>query len=134
MYLIEKPMIQVVAAVIRTGNRFLLGQRPHHKRHGGLWEFPGGKIESNENVFEAIARELKEEMGLIVTSIGQCLHSVDDPGSVFSIEFTETFATGEPRAIEHQAIGWFTLTQLNKMNLAPSDRLFLECLVKHHEP
>jgi 8-oxo-dGTP diphosphatase len=126
-------MIRVVAAVIRNDNRLLLGQRPQHKRHGGLWEFPGGKIEPDETAYQAIARELKEEMGLMVTGIGECLYSVHDPGSTFRIEFTETFASGEARAIEHQAIGWFTLTQLEKMNLAPSDRLFLDHLANNHD-
>ena len=126
-------MIRVVAAVIRNNNRLLLGQRPQHKRHGGLWEFPGGKIEPDETVYQAIARELKEEMGLVVSGIGECLHSVHDPGSIFRIEFTETFASGEARAMEHQAIGWFTVTQLQTMNLAPSDRLFLDHLVNNHE-
>ena len=126
-------MIRVVAALIRNDNQLLLGQRPQHKRHGGLWEFPGGKIEPDETAYQAIARELKEEMGLLVTGIGKCLHSVHDPGSIFRIEFTETFASGEARAIEHQAIGWFTLTQLEEMNLAPSDRLFLDHLQNNHE-
>jgi hypothetical protein len=72
-------------------------------------------------------------MSLVVTGIGKCLHTVPDPGSIFRIEFTETFACGEARAIKHQAIGWFTLTQLEEMNLAPSGRLFLDHLVNNHE-
>ena len=126
-------MIRVVAAVIRNDNHLLLGQRPQHERHGGLWEFPGGKIEPDETAYQAIARELNEEMALVVTGIGDCLHSVQDPGSVFKIEFTETFASGEARAIEHQSIGWFTLAELKEMNLAPSDRLFLDHLLHNHE-
>lgn len=57
--------VQVVAAVIRRQDgRVLLAQRPQHKHQGGLWEFPGGKVEPGETEVEALQRELHEELGL----------------------------------------------------------------------
>ena len=55
---------RVVAAVIERGNRVLLAQRPAAKRHAGLWEFPGGKIEEGEQPRDALRRELEEELGI----------------------------------------------------------------------
>lgn len=57
--------VQVVAAVIRRPDgRVLLAQRPQHKHQGGLWEFPGGKVETGETEVAALQRELQEELGL----------------------------------------------------------------------
>ncbi len=58
--------IPVVAAVIRRKNKALLGRRPDHKRHGGLWEFPGGKVEDGESLADALKREVLEELGVAV--------------------------------------------------------------------
>ena len=52
----------VVAAVVRRGNKMLVCQRPLHKHHGGLWEFPGGKVEHQETLNAAAQRELAEEL------------------------------------------------------------------------
>ena len=58
--------VAVIAAVIQRGDKYLLGQRPEFKRHGGLWEFPGGKVHDGESRLEAIRRELAEELALKV--------------------------------------------------------------------
>jgi 8-oxo-dGTP pyrophosphatase MutT (NUDIX family) len=113
-----------VAAVIRRGDRYLVGRRPPEKRHGGLWEFPGGKVLENESRLEAAGRELDEELGLEVLSLGPLLLSVEEPGSSFVIEFYETAASGTPRALEHTDVGWFTADELARMDLAPADAWF----------
>ena len=61
----RKPLIPVVAvALLDQEGRCLLAQRPHGKDHGGLWEFPGGKIEARESPEQALLRELREELGV----------------------------------------------------------------------
>src|SRR5690606_20769929 len=62
--------IRVLAAVIRRDGRWLVCRRPAHKRHGGLWEFPGGKLEPGESLLEAATRELEEELAVRVTGVG----------------------------------------------------------------
>lgn len=122
--------IPVVAAVIVRDGRYLVGRRPAEKRHGGLWEFPGGKVDDCESVAEAAARELEEELELSVVSVGGPLHRVDDVGGVFAIHFHRVEVAGEPRALEHDEIGWFSIDELRGMPLAPADRAFVRWLAE----
>jgi len=120
--------IRVVAAVVIRKDRFLLCQRPEHKRHGGLWEFPGGKIEDGESDLEAASRELDEELAVEVHTVTHPLFSKQDPGSEFVIEFMRVEITGEPKALEHIDVRWVTVDEADELPLAPSDRAFLQSL------
>jgi mutator protein MutT len=100
----REPAIQVLAAVIRRGDHWLVCKRPSHKRHGGLWEFPGGKLEPGESWVEAAKRELLEELGVAVTSVGDPIASKCDPDSPFEIVFVPVRIEGEPQPIEHDEV------------------------------
>lgn len=115
----------VVAAVIRRGDYFLVGRRPAGKRHGGMWEFPGGKVLPGESIRDAAARELREELSLELDSLGRTLFGADDPGSAFSIHFVEATVRGAPRALEHTELAWCDPRTLNEMELAPADARFV---------
>ena len=117
--------IRVVAAVIRRGDRMLVCQRPAHKRHGGLWEFPGGKLEAGETILDAARRELAEELDVRVTSVGEVEFAIADPGSEFVIEFHAVTIEGEPQCLEHAALAWVEVKQLLELPLAPSDRQYV---------
>ncbi len=120
----EHPPIRVVAAVIERDGRFLLCQRPAHKRHGGLWEFPGGKLEAEETIPEAVRRELAEELGVEVAGCGDQLLALADPGSPYVIEFHPVAIQGEPTCLEHAALAWVPVSAMASLDLAPSDRRF----------
>ena len=120
--------IDVVAAVVKQDGRYLLGRRPADKRHGGLWEFPGGKIQEGETLLQAADRELQEELGLDAQEAGDRLFTAQDPGSAFVIHFVEITAAGEPNPTEHSEVGWFTPSDLAGMALAPSDAAFVSWL------
>jgi mutator protein MutT len=122
--------VPVVAAVICRDGRYLLARRPEEKRHGGLWEFPGGKVREGESTLDAVRRELTEEMGLDAVSLGATLFSTADPGAPFVIEFVEAAVRGEPEAREHSQIAWVTPNQMVEMPLAPADALFASRLVE----
>ena len=116
--------IRVLAAVIRRDGHVLLCKRPPHKRHGNLWEFPGGKVEQGESDIEAARRELAEELGVHVVAVGATAYSVADPGSDFVIEFLPVEIEGEPRCIEHVELAWVPPADTPSYPLAPSDEQF----------
>lgn len=120
--------IPVIAAVILRDGSLLVAQRAASKRHGGMWEFPGGKVEPGETHLEAARRELQEELGLAVTGLGRHLVSFTDPGSPFVIEFVEVHATGEPVPAEHQAVTWASREAIRLLALAPADARFVAWL------
>lgn len=122
------PMIRVIAAVISREDQFLVCQRPLGKRHGGLWEFPGGKCEAGESDFDAVLRELREELGVDTISIGVAEFTIRDEDSHFVIAFTPVQIRGEPKPIEHLSLQWGTPAELAALPLAPSDRKFVERL------
>lgn len=59
--------------MIRRDGRYLVCRRPAQKRHGGLWEFPGGKIDDGESLLDAARRELAEELSINVIEVGATL-------------------------------------------------------------
>jgi 8-oxo-dGTP diphosphatase len=118
--------IRVLAAVIRRGDRWLLCRRPAHKRHGGFWEFPGGKLEEGETLYDAAVRELAEELGVDVHEVGEVLFTARDPGSPFVIEFVDVVVAGEPRPLEHDEVMWATPPEAAALPLAPADRAFVQ--------
>ena len=123
------PVIRVIACVLERGDKLLVGLRPDNKRHGGLWEFPGGKLEPGETDLEAAARELEEELNIGVYAVDSVLTELHDDGSPYWITFRRVRATGEPEAVEHTALRWATLQELSEMSLAPSDATFVRMLL-----
>jgi 8-oxo-dGTP diphosphatase len=103
----------------------LLARRPAHKRHGGLWEFPGGKLRPGEGRLAGVRRELAEELGVKVVGIGRVLFSQLDPGSTFLMEFVEVEIEGEPQALEHESLTWVEVDELHRYQLAPADLAFV---------
>jgi mutator protein MutT len=119
----------VVAAVVERGGRCLVALRPEGKRHGGMWEFPGGKLDPGESLLDAVRRELLEELAMEVESVGPTLGIVQDPGSEFAIHFVEIRASGSPEALEHTELRWCSLEEMREIRLAPADASFVETLL-----
>jgi len=117
--------IRVVAAVVRRGDTLLVGRRPDGKRHGGQWEFPGGKIDPGESPEDTARRELAEELELSVVRVGELLRAVQDGSSPFVIEFYPVHVTGDPIALEHSELAWLTPVELGSLPLAPADEAFV---------
>ena len=91
-------MTEVVAALIWQSDRFMICQRPAHKARGLLWEFVGGKVESGETKKQALIRECKEELNVIL-SVGDVFMDVVHEYSDITVHltlFNATIAEGEP--------------------------------------
>jgi mutator protein MutT len=110
--------------VIQRDGRVLICQRPEGKQHGGLWEFPGGKVHAGESNPDAVVRELAEELAVQTTEVGEVMFSRVDQRSGFEILFLPALIEGEPVALEHSEIVWCEPTQLLSYPLAPSDHAF----------
>lgn len=124
------PPIVVVAAVACRDGRYLVCQRAPGDRHGGLWEFPGGKLEPGEDLATAARRELAEELALrVIASDDAPLFEARDPGSPYLVTFLAVTVAGEAVCHEHQAHAWLTVDALNALDLAPSDRRFVETVL-----
>lgn len=123
-------MIEVVAAMIRDGERILICRRPEGKAQGGRWEFPGGKIEPGETGEAALARECREELD-VKLNVGAALADVvqEYPEKCVHLTLYEArIAGGEPRRLEHSDIRWITAAQLGEFDWCPADARLLEKL------
>jgi 8-oxo-dGTP diphosphatase len=108
--------IHVMAAVIRRNGRTLIARRPDTAHQGGLWEFPGGKIETGEERLEGLRRELLEELGITVTSARPLIdirHDYPDKSVRLDVWLVDGFE-GEAHGAEGQPIRWVTTDELRE--------------------
>ncbi len=122
--------VRVLAAVICRNDRYLLALRPAGKRHAGYWEFPGGKVEPNERDVDAMARELREELGVTLHTLGAQRGCYRDGDSEFEITFVDVTVLGEPTALEHAALAWVAPHEFEQYQLAPSDRVCAHTILR----
>ena len=124
--------IEVVAALIWDGDRFLICQRPAHKARGLLWEFVGGKVEPGETKEAALVRECREELA-IELSVGEAfmevLHTYPDITVQLTL-FHAAIAAGVPQKLEHHDIRWITPAEIGRYDFCPADVEILERIMK----
>jgi 8-oxo-dGTP diphosphatase len=114
----------VVAAVIEdeTG-RFLVARRPLGRHLGGLWEFPGGRVERGETPIEALVRELDEELG-VAAEVGEPMTFAwhrDAERDVLLLFFRASIGVAVPEAREGQEVRWVTRRELTTLPTPPAD-------------
>ena len=110
--LCQRPVTEVaVGVLIRPNGDFLMTTRPVGKAYAGYWEFPGGKLEANETVEEALRRELLEEIGLVIQDAHIWRSSVVDyPHALVRLTFCKVSAwTGQLHMRESQQYAWQSL-------------------------
>ena len=124
----EKKTIEVVAALIWRGDRFLACQRPPEKARGLLWEFVGGKVEKGESGPEALIRECQEELD-VTLRVGGAFMDVTHEYPDLTVHLTlyeAEIKMGEPRMIEHHDLKWVTVGEMDELEFCPADQVFLE--------
>ena len=116
--------VRVVAAVVRRDGRILVTRRLPGGPLGGLWEFPGGKVEPDESEPDALAREIREELGVEV-QVGSLLfrHDHDYPHVHVDLAFHAcALAPGvEPRCLGVAEIAWLAPRELASREFCPAD-------------
>ena len=122
---------EVVAALIWQGNKFMICQRPAHKTRGLLWEFVGGKVEIGETKEQALIRECKEELNILLSVSDvfmDVVHEYPDL-TVHLTLFNANIADGEPQKLEHNDIQWITASEIPNYEFCPADEEILEKLI-----
>ena len=120
-------VIRVVAAIIIEGDKVFATQRGYGEFKGG-WEFPGGKIESNETPQEALVREIREELETEI-EVGELLHTVeyDYPEFHLSMDcFICKIKSGDLVLKEHEDATWLTKDTLDSVEWLPADITLIE--------
>ena len=121
----DKRIVEVVGAIIKDGDRYLVGQRAANKAQGGLWEFMGGKIEPGETPEQALARECREELDLEIEDehiIDSVIHDYPEKTIRLTLISCSPKSGSVPKALEHQQIRWVTRSEMDALDLAPADR------------
>lgn len=128
-------MTQVVAALIREGDRFMICQRPAHKGSPLLWEFVGGKVEPGETKEEALIRECREELAVTVTvdDVFMELEHTYPDGTIHLTLFNAAIVCGVPQKLEHNDIRWITVGEIGNFPFCPANKTILEKLKKESE-
>ena len=120
-------MTRVVAALIWSGDRFMICRRPPHKTRGLLWEFVGGKVEAGETKEQALVRECREELA-VTLSVGEVFMELDHSYPDLTIHltlFNATILQGTPQLLEHKDIRWITPKEIGDYDFCPADETIL---------
>jgi 8-oxo-dGTP diphosphatase len=127
---VASAILVVAAALYDLDGRILIAQRPPGKHMAGRWEFPGGKVDAGESEAIALARELREELGIEVTSsrpFMRLAHSYNDRNVELSMWLVDSYR-GEPQSLDGQGLKWVEPARLGEEDILEADKPFVEAL------
>jgi 8-oxo-dGTP diphosphatase len=129
----------VVGLVFNRHKQLLIARRPDHVHQGGLWEFPGGKVEVNESAFIALIREFKEEIGIVIKqadSFMEIYHQYPDKNVFLDIWISRDFdseiigkVSEQNLGAEGQEVKWIALTDLGKYSFPAANQEIINKLL-----
>jgi len=124
------PLHEIVTAVIERDGCFLVGRRPHGGMLGGLWEFPGGKVEKGEDHALALARECREELGVEVCAGGlvACVRHAYTHFRIVMSVYRCAITAGEPAALAHTELRWVSPEAFDTLAFPKANHKFLPLL------
>ena len=121
-------IVNVAVGVIKKNNAIFICKRADEQHQGGLWEFPGGKVEAGESVFAALKRELSEEVGITIHSSSQLMvieHDYSDKCVKLDIHVVSNFS-GEAHGAEGQPSEWVAINQLSNYEFPAANAEIIE--------
>jgi 8-oxo-dGTP diphosphatase len=104
-----------VGVILNADRQVLIARRAQQAHQGGLWEFPGGKVEQGESLTEALTRELREELGIAIgrtSALLQVRHDYGDKSVLLDVHVVWEFS-GEPHGLEDQPLAWVAPRELS---------------------
>jgi mutator protein MutT len=128
-------IIAVSAGLVFRAGKLLITQRLAKDHLGGLWEFPGGKLEPGETYEISLVRELREELGIEV-AVGELVETIehDYPGKSVRLKFFRCrLLENEPQPLGCAAVAWITRDQLSQYEFPPADERLLEQIRRREE-
>ncbi|MBB6522718.1 8-oxo-dGTP diphosphatase MutT [Pseudoteredinibacter isoporae] len=132
-----KKMVHVMVGVIwGEEQQILLAKRPEHLHQGGLWEFPGGKLEAGEEALSGLSRELQEELDIEVLEASPLMDVKHDYGDkqVFLDIWQVSRFKGEARGVEGQLLRWVPLAELDQYEFPAANATIVERLKSEKAP
>ena len=123
--------LKVVVGIILQGDKLLIAKRPKEQHQGGLWEFPGGKVEAGESNLDALKRELKEEVNIKVKE-AQLFEEIqfDYPDKSVHLLFYKVIEfTGDAKGLEGQEVRWVNLSRLNNYSFPEANNEIIKLLL-----
>ena len=123
-------MIEVVAGVIYKDNKFLIAQRNLKKAQGGLWEFPGGKVEKGESYENALTREIKEEFNAdieVKEYIGENIHHYPEK-DIKLLFYKARLLSEKIELLEHEDYQWMTKEDKDNFEFAGADKVVFDLI------
>ena len=136
---LSKPVntVKVSVGVVRNAKgEILLAQRPLSADYGGLWEFPGGKVELNETTEQALVRELKEEIGIELKGyqwLMQVHHHYPNKQVELNVWTVHDFC-GDPQGVEGQCLKWVSLEQLRDYPVLTANDVIIDAITQKRDP
>jgi len=132
----NSPIHVVVGVIFNAQKQILVALRPDDKHQGGLWEFPGGKVEIGEAAEVALHRELHEEVGIMVQKaipLTQCHYHYEDRHVWLDVWEIQQFS-GEAHGKEGQEIAWVSLQQLQQLPVLSANHPIVELIIGTKNP
>jgi 8-oxo-dGTP diphosphatase len=119
-----------VGVILNANQQVLIARRAIDSHQGGLWEFPGGKVETGETLEQALFRELKEELAIVVSECSPLVKIEHDYGDklVLLDVCLVRFFTGDAVGVEGQVLRWIGLDQLGEYQFPAANKPIVELL------
>lgn len=127
----KKILHVAVGVIINADGQICIAKRPLGKPLAGLWEFPGGKVEAGESVFQALVRELDEELGILPlqsTPLIEIEHSYPEQTVLLDVHTIEQF-DGEPQGREQQEVRWIQRAELRNFEFPAANKAIVDALI-----